>query len=183
MDKFEICISQCASDKDECKNFCTPDDYTCGTRCDAAFLECQSSCPCDTECPQGCAGCGNPICTASDYLLILNAYRAYENVGFLLDLEKQSFRYANIDYKTDYFDIDDACYAFIKGEHWILGGYYVERQMVKFEADSCELNLQSSLLEIGHIDGMWGSCAVYNDLAHLCFDEEGVVLGFILGLV
>ena len=81
LDKNEICISQCASDLNVCQNLCTPEDYSCQTRCDATFLECQVSCPCGSECPQGCAGCANPICNASEYLLILNSYAADHNLG------------------------------------------------------------------------------------------------------
>jgi hypothetical protein len=39
--------------------------------------------------------------------------------------------------------------------------------------DGCELR-EIGYLQVPHIDGMWGSCAVYNDVTHLCFDEEGV---------
>jgi hypothetical protein len=176
LDKNEICNSQCASDRNECLNFCTPEDYSCPSRCDAAFLECQVSCPCGNECPQGCAGCANPVCTASEYLLILNAYAADDNLGFLIELETDAISFASIDYNSNVFEIDDSCYAFVKGEHWILGGYYVERQMIKFEPDNCKLTLQQSFLAVPHIDGMYGSCAVYNDVAHLCFDEGGVVM-------
>lgn len=180
LDKNEICNSQCASDRNECLNFCTPDDYSCPSRCDAAFLECQVSCPCGNECPQGCAGCANPICTASEYLLILNTYAADDNLGFLVELDTDAISFASIDYNSNVFEIDDSCYAFVKGEHWILGGYYVERQMIKFEPDNCKLTLQQSFLAVPHTDGLYGSCAVYNDVAHLCFDEGGVVMVLII---
>ena len=48
-----------------------------------------------------------------------------------------------------------------------------ERQIVTIDVDGCELRT-TGLLEVQHMDGMWGSCAVYNDLTYLCFDEEGV---------
>ena len=46
------------------------------------------------------------------------------------------------------------------------------RQIATIDVDGCELR-EIGILETQHIDGMWGSCAVYNDVTHLCFDDEG----------
>ena len=88
-----------------------------------------------------------------------------------MNLSTDEISFSSIDYHG--IDIDDTCYAFMKGQHYIIGGYLRPHMILTLEVDKCELTEQGNL-EIQHIDGMWGACAVYNDVAHLCFDEEGV---------
>lgn len=44
--------------------------------------------------------------------------------------------------------------------------------IAKLSLDSCSIWPEQDVLEVTHIDGVWGSCAVYNDVTHMCFDEE-----------
>ena len=171
MDKYEICTTNCGAELDTCKENCYHADYTCPSRCEAAFVDCKYACPCDRECPNGCSGCSNPVCQASDYLLILNDWQAWDNQAFLLNLSTDQISFATMNFNE--IDFDDSCYAFMKGQHYLLGGYFNERQISAVDVDGCELQ-EIGILEIPHIDGMWGSCAVYNDVTHLCFDDEGV---------
>lgn len=48
------------------------------------------------------------------------------------------------------------------------------RMIAKFNVNECEVKPEQNFLAFSHIDGMWGSCASFNDLTYLCFDEDGV---------
>ncbi|CAG5113029.1 Oidioi.mRNA.OKI2018_I69.chr2.g7179.t1.cds [Oikopleura dioica] len=94
-----------------------------------------------------------------------------ENIGYLVNLRNDEISFASIDYKN--LDIDDSCYSFMNGQHYIIGGYDHPRLILTLEVDKCELT-EHDMLGIQHVDGMWGACAVYNDITYLCFDESGV---------
>ena len=38
----------------------------CLVECGRVLNECNSGCPCELGCPNGCAGCANPICVCGD---------------------------------------------------------------------------------------------------------------------
>ncbi|CAG5110246.1 Oidioi.mRNA.OKI2018_I69.chr2.g4663.t1.cds [Oikopleura dioica] len=63
------------------------------------------------------------------------------------------------------------------GEHWFLGGYYNNQLIAKLDLDECSIYRQQQQLSIPHTDGFSGSCAVYNDAAHLCFDDRYKAVG------
>ncbi|CAG5112316.1 Oidioi.mRNA.OKI2018_I69.chr2.g6543.t1.cds [Oikopleura dioica] len=178
LDKFEICTANCTTALDSCKDACNPVDYSCPGRCDATALECNSSCPCGNDCPNGCQGCANAVCSAEEYVLIINHYHLYENEAILFNLGTEQFSRASINGFIEYnYDIEDACYSFMKGEHYFLGGYENPRAIAKFNIDTCEVKPGTGwddILEIGHMDGVYGSCANYNDVTYLCFYEDGI---------
>ena len=103
--------------------------------------------------------------------MILNDWMSDENIGYLVNLRNDEISFASIDYKN--LDIDDSCYSFMNGQHYIIGGYDHPRLILTLEVDKCELT-EHDMLGIQHVDGMWGACAVYNDITYLCFDESGV---------
>ena len=106
--------------------------------------------------------------------MILNTYAGMDDQSFLIELATDTHKMGNFNYNMAIHDIEDSCYAFMKGEHWFLGGYYNERMIAKVNLGGCAIEPQQKLLAITHVDGFWGSCAVYNDLTHMCFDANGV---------
>ena len=40
----------------------------CLVECGRVLNECDTSCPCELGCPNGCAGCANPICVCGDHI-------------------------------------------------------------------------------------------------------------------
>lgn len=103
--------------------------------------------------------------------MILNYWRAQEDIGYLLNLETEEISLATVNY--DSFSIDDSCYAFLEDKHFLLGGSLNPHQILTFENETCSLR-EHGVLGTSHVDGMYGSCAVYNQVAYLCFDENGV---------
>ena len=110
--------------------------------------------------------------------MIINHYHLYENEALLFNLATEQFSRASINGYIEYsYDIEDACYTFMKGEHYFLGGYENPRAIAKFNMNACEVKPGTGwddVLPIGHMDGVYGSCANYNDVTYLCFDEDGV---------
>ncbi|CBY34294.1 unnamed protein product [Oikopleura dioica] len=175
LDKFEICTSKCASELNSCKAACDPEDYSCQSRCDAFALDCNSSCPCGDYCPNGCSGCSNAACEVNEHVLIINHLQLYDNEAYLLNLATDTLSRARINgWSSLGTDTEDSCYSFMSGEHWFLGGYENPRMIAKLNIENCEVKPEQNFLPFSHLDGIWGSCASYNDVTYLCFDEDGV---------
>ena len=92
----------------------------------------------------------------------------------MIELATDTHKLSSFTYNDLFFDIEDSCYAFMKGEHWFLGGYYNERLIAKVNLGGCKIEPEQKVLAVTHVDGFYGSCAVYNDLTHMCFDSNGV---------
>ena len=54
------CEMECDMALVQCNNYCS--NSACWSECARVFAECQSSCPCNDQCPNGCEDCPNPIC-------------------------------------------------------------------------------------------------------------------------
>ena len=57
----EVCSSRCAQRLIDCIIQCSDD--SCRQECNRAEIECTNSCPCYSQCPDGCKLCFNPICS------------------------------------------------------------------------------------------------------------------------
>jgi len=57
------CEGQCEIGYVDCTVSCS--NTNCLTECARIFTECVNDCPCNTNCPHGCAGCRHPICDES----------------------------------------------------------------------------------------------------------------------
>ncbi|CAG5112952.1 Oidioi.mRNA.OKI2018_I69.chr2.g7110.t2.cds [Oikopleura dioica] len=171
LDKNERCLNRCQSSKNDCINVCDENDYTCSSRCEAEFFDCRYACPCEEGCPVGCVECSNAVCNEREFLFILNYWRANEDVGYLLNLKTEEISYATVNYNS--LSIDDSCYAFLGDKHFLLRGSMNPHQILTFESETCSLR-EHGVLGTSHVDGMYGSCAAYNEIAYLCFDENGV---------
>lgn len=166
MDKNEICSTECSDARDSCYSGCG-NDYTCANRCNVVWLDCLETCPCSSGCPDGCDGCPHPVCESTEqYLFMINYDWSFDNRALLLRLSDDTFIESNFNYRFDIMDVDDACYSYIKGNHYFLGGYYNPRAIIK--VTDCEFKLQEDELMVPHIDGMWGSCTS-KKLQHLAF--------------
>ena len=68
------CLNECSNDFDICVNPCE-NETDCIFECNLNFDSCRSSCPCLSQCPNGCVNCPNWVCkcgidplSSSDYL-------------------------------------------------------------------------------------------------------------------
>ena len=57
-----------------------------------------------------------------------------------------------------------------QGSYFVLGGYYRPRMIAKIE--DCGIREQAEQLPVPHINGMYGSCTVYEEAVQLCFYGE-----------
>ena len=55
------CIDHCLTLFVECREYCHTNS-TCTYDCNYAHVDCQMSCPCFQDCPQGCDGCHTAFC-------------------------------------------------------------------------------------------------------------------------
>jgi len=55
------CVKQCHAEMTDCWRSCDGDDYECSVQGD----KCVQSCPCFSQCPNGCDGCANSICVCA----------------------------------------------------------------------------------------------------------------------
>ena len=58
----QTCAANCEKDYLLCLQNCDPSDVNCLATCGRVIVECIDSCPCHTDCINGCDGCQNPIC-------------------------------------------------------------------------------------------------------------------------
>ena len=58
------CAKQCSSLQDECWLNCDGDTL-CDYQCSRDGFECIDSCPCFSQCPNGCDGCLNTVCVCA----------------------------------------------------------------------------------------------------------------------
>ena len=102
---------------------------------------------------------------------MINYDWSFDNKALLLRLSDDTFIESSFNYRFDIMDVDDACYSYIKGNHYFLGGYYNPRAIIK--VTDCEFKLQDDELMVPHIDGMWGSCtskkAEIDEMITVCY--------------
>ena len=60
LDAAKMCESECGNVLMECAYECQTTE--CGDQCKADFFKCTDSCPCHSECPDGCIGCDSWAC-------------------------------------------------------------------------------------------------------------------------
>ena len=58
------CEDFCNAELAECYGACS--SSSCQYECLGEAARCGAACPCNDECPQGCAGCANPVCSCKD---------------------------------------------------------------------------------------------------------------------
>ncbi|CAG5110101.1 Oidioi.mRNA.OKI2018_I69.chr2.g4540.t1.cds [Oikopleura dioica] len=166
------CKSECNGALFTCDSACDPDDYTCQTRCQSTHLDCTNTCPCGPACPLGCSssdGCAlNSFCSYRSVLLINHEWVA---AAFVINTEDDSVKGAAFDYNV--LDIEDSCSVVFRGEAWIIGGYQRPRQISKLnESGTCGITHMNEILTVEHMDGMYGSCGVFDGAVALCFYEN-----------
>lgn len=107
-------------------------DNSCQTRCQGTWLDCLSDCPCNTNCPEGCSNCPNPICNHGlNNLMILNDDWSAYNFGFIINTSSEELERMEVNYND--LSIEDSCAANYRGEIWILGGWINEKLVAKFK--------------------------------------------------
>ncbi|CAG5079736.1 Oidioi.mRNA.OKI2018_I69.PAR.g9350.t1.cds [Oikopleura dioica] len=167
------CQSSCDGDFYNCKDACDNGDFSCVTRCQAEFLDCQSACPCGANCPQGCStndACGaNKFCSYTS-ILVLNHKQHFRDQALAINTLDDSVSEIVFDYGLS--DIEDACSVIFRGESYFLGGYQRTRQVAKIGGNGCEIEILDDRLSVGHQDGVFGSCSVFNQQVALCFAVE-----------
>jgi len=58
------CENQCELEYVDCASACS--DTNCLIECGRALTDCIYDCPCNTNCPDGCSGCPNPVCVCGE---------------------------------------------------------------------------------------------------------------------
>ena len=58
------CEDFCNAELAECYAACS--NSSCQYECLGVAARCGAACPCNDECPNGCAGCPNPVCSCKD---------------------------------------------------------------------------------------------------------------------
>merc|ERR1711935_1139757 len=59
------CVSICDDEKSKCRDGCDVDDAVCAFECSLELDNCIQSCPCFSQCPDGCSDCTNSICVCA----------------------------------------------------------------------------------------------------------------------
>ena len=171
-DLGQLCADSCQEKLENCTEFC--EDPNCTSRCQGEWLDCLSSCPCYSGCPEGCKDCPNPICGSPlRHLFVIDERMSEWNKGMHWNSYTDEIEFRNFAYQFNHgFDIEDTCYAMLNGEHWLLGGWFYPNAIAKVE--DCKISRQKESLEVPFHGGMFGSCTVYNSKIWTCFDgKEG----------
>ncbi|CAG5091450.1 Oidioi.mRNA.OKI2018_I69.PAR.g13054.t1.cds [Oikopleura dioica] len=140
---FNECYSLCRIEFLKCRENC--ENALCETSCERNFEDCTSSCPCGTNCPNGCLGCAHPICGDPNdpeniYILVF-AMTLSESYIFSGDGLSQKSAPIDSEYSNGY--ADNAKSAFIQGQFYIIGG---ERPFMISRLDNCSLSLMPARL-------------------------------------
>ena len=68
----------CDKDYEKCVDTCEFNKANdCLMNCGRIFTMCVESCPCHTDCIQGCEGCPNPICYCNVSFDLISQYRIF----------------------------------------------------------------------------------------------------------
>jgi len=59
------CVSICDDEKSKCRDGCDESDSVCAFECSLEMDQCIQSCPCFSECLDGCSDCANSMCVCA----------------------------------------------------------------------------------------------------------------------
>ena len=127
------CNSICEMSLGECIQTCEG-DTTCISNCNRDNAGCSSSCPCGSECPDGCSGCANLICNTVLVLHTKSGTGPPRTPPMKLDYLGHEYR--NFNFEMNDVEVRSSCLAELNGEHYVFGGDHFSndaQQMAKFE--------------------------------------------------
>ena len=127
------CNFICEMSLGECIQACEG-DTTCISNCNRDNAGCSSSCPCGSECPDGCSGCANLICNTVLVLHTKSGTGPPRTPPMKLDYLGHEYR--NFNFEMNDVEVRSSCLAELNGEHYVFGGDHFSndaQQMAKFE--------------------------------------------------
>ena len=137
------CNSICDFTIGECLEACRG-DTACVSSCNRDHVGCTGSCPCGSECPDGCSGCSDSICYTVLVLHTKSGSGPPRTPPIKLDYLGHEYR--DFNFEMNNVEVRSSCLAELNGEHFVFGGDNFSghsQQMAKI--DGCSLQRMPDL--------------------------------------
>ncbi|CAG5079622.1 Oidioi.mRNA.OKI2018_I69.PAR.g9298.t1.cds [Oikopleura dioica] len=169
----------------ECINLCGEDYATCGENCDGTetcfilslkkdsctetYSSCVRSCPCEKNCPEGCANCENEICRRLPFFSVLGDQPFADRTQYVMAVDGSERMETNLvipegTARHDYLKY--AGHAILNDKLYIFGGSSDFKKIARL--DECEFT-ELPIQLIDPFDSISGALMSFMNRVYLCF--------------